>query len=146
MSPSKKCIDLIKSFEGYFPDSYLCPAGVPTIGYGSTMWMDGKKVQLGQKISLDMAEKLMAWELTNKGAHLGKLRLNQNQFDAIMSFVYNIGLGALLKSQLYKKALINSNDPTIRDEFMRWVNKGTPYQKGLTRRRKAEADLYFSKD
>lgn len=147
MIPSKKCIDLIKQFEGFYSNSYLCPASVPTIGWGSTMWADGKKVKLGEVISMENAEKLLIWELTNKQHCLNKLNLNQNQFDALMSFVYNVGVGNLMKSTLYKKALLNANDPTIRDEFMKWNKarvKGvlTPL-KGLTRRRQEEANLYY---
>lgn len=147
MTTSQKAVDLIKKFEGYFSNAYLCPAGVPTIGYGSTMWSDGKKVVIGQKITLEGAEKLLMWELKNKESCLIKLNLNQNQFDALMSFVYNVGCGNLMKSTLYKKALLNPNDPTIKDEFMKW-NKArvrgvlTPL-KGLTRRRTEEAKLYY---
>lgn len=147
MTTSKRAVDLIKKFEGYFPNAYLCPAGVPTIGFGSTMWSDGKKVKLGEKISMENAEKLLLWELQQKEHSLNKLKLNQNQFDALMSFVYNVGVGNLMKSTLYKKALLNANDPTIRDEFMKWNKarvKGvlTPL-KGLTRRRQEEANLYY---
>lgn len=145
---SKRGIDLIKKYEGFYADSYLCPASVPTIGYGSTMWADGRKVKLGEKISLENAEKLLMWEVNNKSAHIQNLTLNQNQFDAVMSFIYNLGLGAFQKSTLYKKINLNPNDITIRDEFMKWNKarvKGvlTPL-KGLTNRRKSEADLYFT--
>lgn len=147
MTTSKRAVELIKKFEGYFPNAYLCPAGVPTIGFGSTMWSDGKKVKLGEKINMENAEKLLLWELQQKEHSLNKLKLNQNQFDALMSFVYNVGVGNLMKSTLYKKALLNANDPTIRDEFMKWNKarvKGvlTPL-KGLTRRRQEEANLYY---
>ena len=81
MTTSQRAIDLIKKFEGYFSNAYLCPAGVPTIGFGSTMWSDGKKVVIGQKISLENAEKLLMWELRNKEHCLNKLHLNQNQLN-----------------------------------------------------------------
>lgn len=147
MIASQRCIDLIKQFEGFYPNAYLCPAGVPTIGFGSTMWADGRKVKLGEVISMENAEKLLMWEINNKVHCLNKLYLNQNQFDALMSFVYNVGVGNLMKSTLYKKALLNPNDPTIHDEFMKWNKarvKGvlTPL-KGLTRRREAESNLYY---
>jgi lysozyme len=147
MTTSKRAVDLIKKFEGFFADAYLCPAGVPTIGYGSTMWSDGKLVKLGEKISMENAEKLLLWELQQKEYSLNKLTLNQNKFDALMSFVYNVGIGNLMKSTLYKKALINPNDQTIKDEFMKWNKarvKGvlTPL-KGLTKRRTEEAKLYY---
>jgi lysozyme len=75
------------------------------------------------------------------------LNLNQNQFDSCLSFIYNVGIGAFTKSTLRKKILLNPNDPTIKDEFMKW-NKATvggklTVLKGLTRRRTAEAELYF---
>jgi lysozyme len=111
------------------------------------MWADGRKVKLGEVISMENAEKLLMWEINNKVHCLNKLHLNQNQFDALMSFVYNVGVGNLMKSTLYKKALLNPNDPTIRNEFMKWNKarvKGvlTPL-KGLTRRRQAESNLYY---
>ena len=148
MMPSQNCIDLIKKFEGLFLKTYLCPAGVPTIGYGSTMWNDGKKVELGQKITLEGAEILLMWELKNKANALHRLNLNQNQFDALMSFIYNIGISAFLNSTLFKKALVNQNDETIRNEFMRWnkakVNGKMIVLKGLNNRRIAESNLYFT--
>ena len=144
MTPSQKCIDFIKKYEGLFLKSYLCPAGVATIGYGSTMWTDNKKVELGQKITLEGAEKLLMWELENKAKVLEGLNLNQNQYDSLLSFIYNCGIGAFKRSTLLKKIKVNPNEPTIRNEFMKWVNKGSSFEKGLTRRRKAEADLYFS--
>ena len=109
MTPSQNCVDLIKKFEGLYLESYLCPASVATIGFGSTMWTDGKKVKLGEKISIEDAEKLLKYELNNISLNLSKLitNLNQNQFDAICSFVYNLGLGALKSSTLFKKM----NDP-----------------------------------
>ena len=148
MMPSQNCIDLIKKFEGLFLKSYLCPASIATIGYGSTMWNDGKKVELGQKITLEGAEILLMWELKNKANALHRLNLNQNQFDALMSFIYNIGISAFLNSTLFKKALANQNDETIRNEFMRWnkakVNGKMVVLKGLNNRRIAESNLYFT--
>ena len=75
-------------------------------------------------------------------------RINQNQFDALMSFIYNIGISAFLNSTLFKKALANQNDETIRNEFMRWnkakVNGKMVVLKGLNNRRIAESNLYFT--
>ena len=62
MTYSKDCIDLIKDFEGLYLKAYLCPAGVPTIGYGSVRWPDGQKVQLGQTVTMDGAEELLRFE------------------------------------------------------------------------------------
>ena len=72
------------------------------------------------------------------------LNIKQNQFDALVCFAYNTGLEKLKKSTLLRKIRTNPNDKTIRDEFMRWVYCGGQKLKGLERRRKVEADLYFS--
>lgn len=149
MIPSQRCIDLIKKFEGFYPDAYLCPASVPTIGFGSCYWSDGKKVKLGEKISLDQAEKLLLWEVTNKSKALPVMPVNQNMFDAIVSFVYNLGIGAFLRSTLYKKIQANPFDETIRNEFLKYSYakvKGEMKQlKGLVKRRTEEVNLYYEK-
>jgi len=147
MTASKNCINLIKMFEGYKAKAYLCPAGVVTIGFGSTMYQDGRKIKLGDTINEDQGNQLLMWELKNKSISLQGLNLNQNQFDACLSFVFNLGIGAFAKSTLKKKILINPNDPSIKDEFMKWNKARVGGQlmvlKGLTRRRIAEAELYF---
>lgn len=149
MIPSKNCINLIKMFEGYKAKSYLCPASVVTIGFGSTMYQDGRKIKIGDTINEDQGNQLLMWELKNKSISLQGLNLNQNQFDSCLSFIYNLGIGAFAKSTLNKKILINPNDPTIKDEFMKWNKARVGGQlmvlKGLTRRRVAEAELYFKK-
>lgn len=138
---------MIKQFEGFFTKAYVCPAGVVTIGFGSTMWMDGKKIKMGEIISMDGAEKLLAWELTKKSSALIGLNLSQQQFDACLSLIYNIGVGNFNKSTLLKKIKANPNDATICDEFKKWnkarVNGQLIELKGLTRRRDAEQKLYF---
>jgi lysozyme len=148
MEVSQRCIDLIKKFEGLLLEAYLCPAQVPTIGFGSTMYQDGTKVKIGDVLTLQEAEALLVWELQTKAKAMPKLRLNQSQYDAVMSFVFNLGIGAFKGSTLYKKININSSDPSIRAEFSRWnkarVNGSLVELKGLTNRRKAEADLYFT--
>lgn len=147
MTPSQQAVDLIKTFEGFRTNAYLCPAGVPTIGYGSTMWPDGKKVKLGQVISMEQAEKLLMWEIENKAKAMRPVKVNQNQYDALVSFVYNLGVGAFNGSTLRKLVHNNPNDPKIEDEFMKWINvrQGGKLVKsnGLIRRRQAEANLYF---
>lgn len=147
MTASQNCINLIKMFEGYKAKSYLCPASVVTIGFGSTMYTDGRKIKLGDTINEQQANELLMWELKNKSISLHGLNLNQNQFDSCLSFIYNVGIGAFTKSTLRKKILLNPNDPSIKLEFMKW-NKATvggklTVLKGLTRRRTAEAELYF---
>jgi lysozyme len=134
-------------FEGYKPKAYLCPAGVPTIGFGSTMYTDGRKIKLGDTINEQQANELLMWELKNKSIALHGLNLKQNQFDSCLSFIYNLGIGAFTKSTLKKKILLNPNDATIKDEFLKWnkarVGGELMVLKGLMRRRIAESDLYF---
>lgn len=143
MMPSQKAIDLIKKWEGYKDKAYQCSAGRWTIGYGSTIYINGDKVKEGDKITIDEAEDLLMWYL-KKRAILIKANLNQNQFDALCSFMYNIGIGALLDSILYKKVRLNPDDPSIKDEFMRWNKVKGKVIKGLTNRRTEEVKLYFS--
>ena len=147
MTPSKNCIDLIKKFEGFRSEAYQDSVGIWAVGYGSTMWLDGKNVQPGQRMTIQEAEAVMTWELTRKGKEilsgLPTTIINQNQYDALVSFAYNLGVGALLKSTLFKKLKVNPNVPSIRTEFMRWVNAGGKRLTGLVRRREAEANLYF---
>jgi lysozyme len=146
MKASQDCLELVKKFEGLKLEAYLCPAKVPTIGYGSTFYPDGQKVKLGQKISLGKAEELLLWELNEVASQI-RVALPQNKFDALVSFAYNLGVGNLKKSTLFQKVLANHNDPTIKDEFMKWtkarVNGELVVLKGLVKRREAESNLYF---
>lgn len=148
MIPSRKCIDLIKQFEGIYLQSYKCPASVWTIGYGSTFYENGKKVKEGEKITLKRADELLSWEVSMIASRMPDIIVNQNQYDALISFAYNVGMGALNRSTLLQKVIANPDDETIRDEFMKWckarVNGELRILKGLQRRRKAEADLYES--
>jgi lysozyme len=142
MQVSKNCIDLIKKFEGLSLKSYRCPAGLLTLGYGNTQWEDGTKVKENQTITLDRAEKLLTFWV-NKYANNITIKCNQNQFDAMVSFAYNTGIGNFNTSTLKKKAIVNPNDSSIRDEFMKWVNSNGKQLAGLVKRRDAEANLYF---
>jgi lysozyme len=148
MKPSKKCIDLVKKFEGLRLKSYKCPAGIWTIGYGSTRWLDETSVAEGQEITIETAEKLLMNDL-QKFANQIKLNVSQNQFDAIVSFCYNLGVGNFNISTLKKKIIANSNDETIKDEFLKWgkakVNGVLKELPGLMKRRIAESNLYNDK-
>ena len=142
MQIGKNCIDLIKKFEGLKLESYKCPAGLFTIGYGNTQWENGIRVLENQVIDIQRAEKLlMFW--VNKYAEKIDLKVNQNQFDALVSFAYNVGITNFNNSTLKKKVIANPNDATIRDEFMKWVNSRGKQLPGLVKRREAEANLYF---
>ena len=147
---SKKCIDLIKQFEGLNLNAYKCPAGVWTIGYGNTFYEDGSKIKEGQKISIERAEQLLVFEVSLIAGKFPELNINQNQFDALISFCYNVGLTAFLGSTLYKIIKNNPNDPGIEAEFKKWckarVNGRLKILKGLLRRRIAESNLYHEKN
>ena len=145
---SKKGLDLIKKFEGLKLKPYLCSAGVPTIGYGNTLYENGKKVSLKDSVITESrATELLSYSLKNLEQQVDSFcrdDINQNQFDALVSFAFNLGPYNLKSSTLLKKVNKNPKDPTIRDEFMRWTKAGGKVLKGLVERRKVEADLYFS--
>lgn len=135
-------------WEGCRLKAYRCPAGVLTIGYGHT----GPDVKPGMEITAPQAVALFNADVDKFArsveASLAGVTLKQKQFDAVVSLAYNIGLGGLKKSTLYRKVKANPDDPTIRAEFMKHVNarvngvlKPLP---GLVKRRRAEADHYFS--
>lgn len=144
----KKGLDLIKKFEGLKLKPYLCSAGVPTIGYGNTLYEDGRKVSMKDSVITESrATELLSYSLRNLEQQVDSFcrdDINQNQFDALVSFAFNLGPYNLKSSTLLKKVNKNPKDPTIRDEFMRWTKAGGKVLKGLVERRKAEADLYFS--
>ena len=142
MKTSKQGIELIKSFEGLRLRAYVCPAGVATIGWGHT-----KGVKAGMVIDLAEAERMLADDIAiaERCVNCDADSLNQNQFDALVSFVFNVGTANYKKSTLRKKVLANPNDTAIADEFGRWKYANKIVLPGLVRRRKAESDLYFSK-
>jgi lysozyme len=128
---------------------YKCPAGIPTIGYGATFYPDGKKVTMSDKaITEAEGTALLASMLTKFEQYVDSYcvdTITQNQFDALVSFCYNLGPNNLKSSTLLKKVNANPNDETIRAEFMKWTKAGGRVLKGLVTRRTAEADLYFKK-
>jgi len=140
MSPSDKALELIRQFEGLRLAAYKCPAGVPTIGYGTT-----KGVKMGMTVTKDEAERLLqadVYPFSQQINKLVKVKLNQNQFDALVSFVYNVGAGAFAESTMLK--LINQSllDDAA-NQFVRWNKANGEVLPGLTRRRMAERDLFL---
>jgi len=148
MKISQAGIDLIKSFEGLKLNAYICPARIVTIGFGSTFYADKSPVKMGDKLKDKQAAEellkvtLQSFESTINGL-FHNVELKQNQFDALVSFVYNIGPNAFAASTLLKKAKVNPNDKSIEIEFNKWVNGGGKKLPGLITRRKAESKLYF---
>lgn len=144
---SSKLRELVKHFEGCKLTSYVCSAGHNTIGYGNTFYENGVKVKPGDKITQQRAEELLdviLIKFVQQTNELIKSNVNQNQRDALTDFAYNCGIGNLKSSTLLKKVNADPNDKTIREEFMRWNKGGGKVLNGLTRRREAEANLYFS--
>ena len=140
MKTSNNGINLIKEFEGCKLTAYKCPAGVWTIGYGHT-----KNVKQGMKITNEHATNLLKDDLKTYEGYVNKyvkVKLNQNQFDALVSFTFNCGGGALKSSTLLKK--LNKGDYTgAANELLRWNKAGGKVLAGLTRRRKAEKTLFL---
>jgi len=137
---------LIKSFESCRLKAYRDSIGVWTIGWGSTWYEDGTRVQQGDQITQERADalfRLVLAEFEIGVERLLKVKLTQHQFDALVSFAYNVGLGNLQRSTLLRKVNANPKDPAIAAEFAKWNRAGGKVLNGLTRRRKAEADLYF---
>lgn len=142
MKTGDKGVNLIKSFEGLELKAYRDSVGVLTIGYGST----GSHVYVGQTITEAQAETLLKSDLVRfeKGvSDLVKVPLNQNQFDSLVSFSFNLGLANLKSSTLLRK--LNSLDYAGASlEFPRWNRAGGVVLNGLTRRREAEKALFLS--
>ncbi len=136
-------LDLIKRFEGFSPTIYICPAGYPTIGYGHLVRED-ERDRFVEGIDEQEAEDLLQRDV--RWAERGVLRLidvslTDGQFDALVSFTFNLGTGALQRSTLRRKVNREEHDLVPR-ELMRWVRAGGKILKGLVYRRKAESILY----
>lgn len=138
-------LDLICRFEGFSPVIYLCPAGYPTIGYGHLI-TEASKEQFLDGIDELEALYLLKTDVQKAGKVLLRLinvPLTDGQFDALVSFTFNLGGGALQRSTLRRK--VNRNEHSaVPAEFMKWVWAGGRKQKGLIRRRSAETILYLS--
>jgi lysozyme len=138
----KAGLDLIKEFEGLKLRAYLCPAKVWTIGYGST----GPHVTAGKVITNAEAEDLLKEDLARfERAVTGfvTVSLTQNQYDALVSFAFNVGISALERSTLLKRVNAKRFDD-VPAEFLKWNRAGGRPLAGLTRRRAAEAALFKS--
>ena len=132
---------LVKEFEGLCLDAYLCPAGVPTIGYGHTAG-----VRLGTRISADEADRFLTADLERVRLQLMqsvKVPVSEGQFKALLSFAYNVGAAAVKDSTLLKYLNAGKFEAAQR-EFSRWVYSKGERLPGLVRRRAREADVFAS--
>jgi lysozyme len=143
MTTSRRGIQLIKDFEGLKLESYKCPAGVWTIGYGHT-----KGVKPNVVIDQMRAEDLLIEDIAPIERMLNKLGINFRQecFDALVSWYFNLGEGAFRNSTLLKKIVADAPDEEITDQIVKWVNAGGKPLVGLKRRRVAEANMFIGYD
>lgn len=141
MKASVDAYELIKQFEGLRLEAYLCPAGIRTIGYGHT-----SGVSPNSFITIQEADEYLHRDVAAIEMQLNKLNLSlrQCQWDAIVSFVFNVGIGNFKASTLLAKIRINPDDNSIIDEFLRWVYANGKVMRGLQKRRLTEMKLYFS--
>lgn len=135
-------VRLVQEFEGCRLDAYRCPAGVPTIGYGAT----GPDIRMGMVWTQEQADARLVEDLARFAdgvERLVEVDLSDNQFAAIVSFAFNVGLGAFRDSTLLRK--LNAGDYLgAADQLPRWNKGGGRVLPGLTRRRAAERDLFLS--
>ena len=143
MTISKAGIDFIKSFEGLRLEAYKCPAGVWTIGYGRT-----KNVKPNMEIDQARADDFLVEDIAPIERLLNNLRINfrQEQFDALVSWIFNLGVNAFQKSTLYIRIGANASDEEITDEIVKWVNANKKPLLGLKKRRIAEANMFLGYD
>mgnify|MGYP003598693782 CR=1 FL=1 len=146
MKISQNGLDIIHESESFSSVPYLCPSKIPTIGWGNTYYEDGTKVTLNDKpISQKKGDELFSFilsEFETQILNLVKVPLNQNQFDALVSFAYNVGIGNFKQSTLLKK-LNNSDFIGASLEFKKWNKSNSKVLKGLVRRRLKEKELFL---
>jgi lysozyme len=145
MKTSKKGLELIAEFEGFSPTIYKDVAGYPTIGFGHLLKENEEKL-FQNGITKEQAYELLAKdvkEAENAIIKYVRVPLTQNQFDALVSFVYNVGSGNFQKSTLLKE-LNAKNYAKAADEFLKWTKAGGKEYKGLVRRRQKERELFLS--
>jgi lysozyme len=146
MNASDKCLEIIRRFEGFRSAPYRCPAGLPTIGFGSTRYANGSRVQMTdpaitvEKANELLRETLKAFEQKVVGMTSGKT--SQDEFDALVSFSYNVGSTALANSTLMRKLRAGDRQGAA-DEFLKWTRAGSTVLPGLVKRREAERALFL---
>lgn len=141
MTTSKEGYDLIARFEGFEERAYVCAGGKWTIGYGHTKGVkEGDVITKEQGLQYLREDVAVAERAVRKYVHAP---LRQNQFDALVSFVFNVGAGNFASSSLLREVNFDANDfADIRPRFMAWVYSKKRKIEGLERRRKAESDMY----
>lgn len=153
MKISKKGLDIICEFEGFNSKAYKCPAGIWTIGWGTTSYPTGKNVQKGDTCTKEQADIWLLHEVIEKSAFLNSIigeiniDLNQNEYDALVSISYNCGAGILKKGRSLGDALLSKNKQKIADSFLLYCKITVlgirTISKGLLNRRQAERKLFL---
>lgn len=151
MKTSERGLDMIVSFEGIELEAYKCPAGVWTIGVGHTGHVDGKRIAEGMKITRDKAYALLREDAKKVEEYLAKQpfvgRLVQRQLDALVSFIFNVGISAFENSSMRRKLCTGADDASVAEEFGRWVYGTVDGKKvvlkGLVYRREKEAEKFL---
>ena len=141
MKASQQAYNLIREFEGLRLQAYQCPSGIWTIGYGHTTNVAPNTVISQLQANLLLQEDIAQCERTLNKYNLA---LTQNMYDALVSFIYNVGAGNFHRSALLSKIKANPYDSSICDEFLKWIHSRGKLLAGLQRRRMAEMKLYFS--
>jgi len=142
-------VQIIKEFEGCHLNAYLCPAGVPTIGYGNTRYPGGTRVKLGDSISQKRAEEMLLMEIDRTAEKLKESvpyweQMNVNQKSALISFAFNLG-AYFYGSSNFKTisgVLASKEWKHVPSAMLLYRNPGTHFEAGLLRRRKAEGALW----
>ena len=141
MRISKECEEKLKSYEGLELEAYLCPAGVPTIGWGHT-----EDVRMDMVITVEKAQELFEQDIEEVERPLSKEpyadSLRQGQWDALVSFIYNLGWGNYKTSTLRKRILEDIDHDDIPNQFKRWNKSNGKVLQGLVKRWEWEADMY----
>lgn len=139
-----QAVEIVKEFEGFSPCSYICPGGKKTIGFGHAILPDE---EFEEPLTISQAETILFEDLHTASAAVNDLvtaLLTQAQFDALTSFVYNIGRGNFASSTMLK--LLNQRDyEGASREFGRWIYGGGKRLPGLIRRREREKEVFISK-
>ncbi len=143
----KKAVQLLKRFEGFRAEPYLCPGGYMTIGYGHRIYSDD-----WNSISLELAERILEADVSKFSATVVTIlgekvdELSPNQIAALISFAFNVGISAFKKSTLLKKLFGGAPATEVADEMKRWVYSGGKVLPGLVERRRIEAELFLSEE
>lgn len=149
LTPSENSLTIIRHYEDFRSDAYICPAGKWTYGYGFTYKKDGSKVKKGDKITLEEAEARLKELVLDVAIEiyvaLPRAEFNQQQLDALVSFTFNVGIGNFRGSSIYKVWKSgHSQAPDMTGLFTRWIYASGKVMGGLIKRRLTEAHLYLT--